>query len=108
MRGVRTAPTRRTVLAAAALATGAAVATAGAIGFVGLVVPHALRRIGLRDAVALLPASALAGGGFVVMADAVARSIVAPIQLPVGVVAAAVGVPAFVALLLRGARAGLR
>jgi len=106
--GVPVARRRRTVLAAAALATGAAVATAGAIGFVGLVVPHALRRIGLRDAVALLPASALAGGGFVVMADAVARSIVAPIQLPVGVVAAAVGVPAFVALLLRGARAGLR
>jgi iron complex transport system permease protein len=100
--GVPVARRRRTALAAAALATGAAVATAGAIGFVGLVVPHALRLVGARDAARLLPASALGGGAFVVLADALARTVVAPVQLPVGVIAAAVGVPSFLALLLQG------
>jgi iron complex transport system permease protein len=105
--GVAVARRRIVVIVAAAIATGAAVATAGAIGFVGLVVPHALRLLGLRSAVVLLPASALGGGAFVVLVDAVARTIVAPLQLPVGVLAAAIGVPAFVAMLLhrpRGAR----
>jgi iron complex transport system permease protein len=100
--GVSVARRRRVALAAAAIATGAAVATAGAIGFVGLVVPHALRLAGLRDAARLLPASAIGGGAFVVLADTAARTVVAPIQLPVGVVCAAVGVPAFLALLLHG------
>lgn len=106
--GVPVVRRRRVALVAAAIATGAAVATAGAIGFVGLVVPHALRLAGLRDAAVLLPASAIGGGAFVVVADAVARTIVAPIQLPVGVVCAAVGVPAFLALLLHGPRGGRR
>ncbi len=99
--GVPVGRRRRGVLLAASLATGAAVATAGAIGFVGLVVPHALRLVGLRAAPLLLPASALGGGAFVVTADAVARTVVAPLQLPVGVLAAAVGVPTFIAMLLR-------
>nr|HET7860406.1 iron ABC transporter permease [Caldimonas sp.] len=99
--GVAVGPRRRAVLLAAALATGAAVATAGAIGFVGLVVPHALRRLGVRAAPLLLPASAVAGGAFVVAVDAAARTIVAPLQLPVGVLAAAIGVPTFVAMLLQ-------
>ncbi|MEO6361873.1 MAG: iron ABC transporter permease [Caldimonas sp.] len=99
--GVPVARRRRSVLLAASLATGAAVATAGAIGFVGLVVPHVLRRLGVRDAAVLLPACALAGGAFVVAVDALARTIVAPLQLPVGVLAAAIGVPSFIALLLR-------
>jgi len=98
--GVAVGRRRRTVLLAASLATGAAVATAGTIGFVGLVVPHALRRLGVRAAPLLLPASAIAGGAFVVAVDAVARTIVAPLQLPVGVLAAAVGVPTFIAMLL--------
>ena len=102
--GVPVARRRREALLAAAIATGAAVATAGAIGFVGLVVPHALRLAGLREASALLPASALAGGAFVVGADAIARSAFGPVQLPVGVLSAAVGVPLFVAMLLRGSR----
>ncbi len=102
--GVPVVRRRRIALAAAALATGAAVATAGAIGFVGLVVPHALRLIGARAAAILLPASALGGGAFVVLADAVARTVVAPVQLPVGVIAAAVGVPSFLVLLLQGGR----
>jgi len=98
--GVPVGRRRRAVLLASALATGAAVATAGAIGFVGLVVPHALRRLGVRAAPLLLPASAIAGGAFVVAVDAVARTIVAPLQLPVGVLAAASGVPSFIAMLL--------
>jgi iron complex transport system permease protein len=99
--GVAVGRRRRGVLLAASIATGAAVATAGAIGFVGLVVPHALRLLGVRAAPLLLPASALGGGAFVVLADAVARTAVAPLQLPVGVLAAAVGVPTFIAMLLR-------
>jgi iron complex transport system permease protein len=106
--GVPVVRRRRQVLVASALATGGAVATAGAVGFVGLVAPHALRLLGLRRAPFLLPASALAGGSFVVLADTLARTIVAPVQLPVGVVAAAVGVPAFLALLLHGPRGGAR
>ncbi len=100
--GVPVARCRRVILIAAALATGAAVATAGAIGFVGLVVPHALRLAGVRAHAALLPASALVGGAFVVLVDALARTVVAPVQLPVGVLSACVGVPAFILLLLRG------
>jgi iron complex transport system permease protein len=99
--GVAVARRRRAVLLAAAVATGAAVATAGAIGFVGLVVPHALRRTGVRAAPLLLPASAVVGGAFVVAVDAAARTIVAPLQLPVGVLAAAIGVPTFIAMLLQ-------
>jgi len=98
--GVPVGRRRMLTLVAAAIATGAAVATAGAIGFVGLVVPHALRLLGVRAAVLLLPASALGGGAFVVLVDAAARTVVAPVQLPVGVLAAAVGVPAFIAMLL--------
>jgi iron complex transport system permease protein len=100
--GVPVARRRRVALGAAALATGAAVATAGAIGFVGLVVPHALRMAGVRRAPALLAASALVGGAFVVAMDTLARTWLAPVQLPVGVFAAAIGVPVFVVLLLRG------
>jgi iron complex transport system permease protein len=100
--GVAVTRRRRTALVAAALATGAAVATAGAIGFVGLVVPHALRLLGVRSAPALLPASAFVGGAFVVAVDTLARTLLAPTQLPVGVFAAGVGVPLFVTLLLRG------
>ena len=99
--GVPVGRRRMLTLLAAAIATGAAVATAGAIGFVGLVVPHALRLLGVRAAVLLLPASALGGGAFVVLVDAAARTVVAPLQLPVGVLAAAIGVPAFIAMLLR-------
>ena len=98
--GVPVGRRRVLTLLAAAVATGAAVATAGAIGFVGLVVPHALRLLGVRAAAVLLPASALGGGAFVVLVDAAARTLAAPVQLPVGVLAAAIGVPAFIAMLL--------
>lgn len=99
--GVPVARRRRTAIFAACLATGAAVATAGSIGFVGLVAPHIVRLTGLRHAKMLLPFSALFGGIFLVLADAIARTVIAPAQLPVGVISAAVGVPLFLAMLLR-------
>lgn len=102
--GVPVARRRVQAIVAASIATGGAVALAGAVGFVGLVVPHVLRRLGARSGVVLLPAAALAGGAFLVVADALARTVAAPLQLPVGVVSAAVGVPAFIALLLRAPR----
>jgi iron complex transport system permease protein len=83
------------------LVVGVCVAGSGAIGFVGLVVPHALRLIGGSDHRWLLPACALAGAGFVVAADTLARVVVAPAELPVGVVTALVGVPVFLWLLIR-------
>jgi len=88
--------------ATAAFAAAVAVTVAGAVGFVGLVVPHALRLKLGNDQRVLLPAAALAGGGLLVLADTLARSIVAPVQLPVGVVTAFIGVPAFLYLLTRG------
>jgi iron complex transport system permease protein len=91
--------------AAAALATAAAVTTAGTVGFVGLIIPHALRLVIGNDQRILLPAAALAGGTLLVLADTLARSIVAPVQLPVGVITALIGVPAFLYLL---ARSGVR
>jgi iron complex transport system permease protein len=101
-------PVRTLALAAhamASLATAVAVTTAGTVGFVGLIVPHALRLILGNDQRLLLPAAALAGGALLVLADTLARTLVAPEQLPVGVVTALVGVPAFLWLLAReGAR----
>jgi iron complex transport system permease protein len=99
--GVRVAALRRLVYVVASVATALAVTTAGAIGFVGLVVPHALRLALGNDQRMLLPASALAGGTLLLLADTAARSLFAPQQLPVGVITALVGVPAFMLLLLR-------
>jgi iron complex transport system permease protein len=87
--------------ALAALATAAAVTTAGSIGFVGLVVPHAMRLVLGNDQRLLLPAAAIAGGALLVVADTAARTIVAPMELPVGVLTALFGVPAFLFLLRR-------
>ncbi len=83
------------------LVVGICVAGAGAIGFVGLVVPHALRLIGGSDHRWLLPASAIAGALLLVVADTIARTILAPAELPVGVVTAIIGVPLFLWLLLK-------
>ena len=96
---------RRCILLGSAVLTAFAVVTAGAIGFIGLIVPHAVR-LALRSADhrMLVPAAALAGGSLLVIADAVARSVVAPRQLPVGAVMALIGAPLFVALLRRVSR----
>jgi len=103
--GVPVERTKRVLLAVSSLLTGAAVAVAGVIGFVGLVVPHAMRLLVGPDHRVLLPASALAGGSFLVAADTAARTFVG--GLPVGVVTAFVGVPFFLFLLRRREVSGL-
>lgn len=99
--GVPVAPLTLGLHALAAVATAAAVTTAGSVGFVGLVVPHALRLVLGNDQRQLLPAAALAGGALLVLADTAARTVIAPVQLPVGVVTALIGVPVFLWLLRR-------
>jgi len=97
-------PVRRlewTVYLLAALVTAVAVTTAGTIGFVGLIIPHMLRLVIGNDQRLLLPASALAGGILLTLADTLARTIIAPEQLPVGVITAMLGVPVFLFLLYR-------
>jgi iron complex transport system permease protein len=92
---------RVTILLVASLATAAAVALVGAIGFVGLVVPHALRLWLGNDQRLLLPAAMLGGGAALLLADLIARTALAPVQLPVGVVTALAGVPLFLLMLSR-------
>lgn len=89
--------------ALAAAATAIAVTVAGSVGFVGLVVPHAVRLVIGNDQRYLLPASALAGGALLVLADTLARTVIAPSQLPVGVLTALAGVPLFLWLLRKSA-----
>ncbi len=86
----------------AAFATAIAVTVAGSVGFIGLVVPHAVRLVIGNDQRWLMPAAALAGGALLTFADTVARTLVAPAQLPVGVLTALVGVPLFLWLLRAG------
>jgi iron complex transport system permease protein len=74
---------------------------AGSVGFVGLVVPHALRLAGFGDHWRLVPLAALAGGALLTGADTLARSVVAPLEFPVGAITALVGVPVLLALLAR-------
>jgi iron complex transport system permease protein len=99
--GIRPQRVRLLVLLAASLGTAAAVAVSGLIGFVGLVVPHIVRRLAGGSYRAVLPLSLLGGGAFLVLADLVARTLLAPAELPIGVVTAFVGAPFFAALLRR-------
>ena len=98
--GVDVERIRRTLYLYTALLTAASVAACGIIGFVGLVVPHAIRTIARPLHRTLLPLAFAGGGAFLVLSDVVSRTIVRPIELPVGVITALVGVPIF-ALLLR-------
>jgi iron complex transport system permease protein len=84
---------------AAAVAAVTAVLVGGTVGFVGLVVPHLVRLLGLADHRSLLPGAVLAGGGFLTLADTIARSAWAPLQFPVGVLTALLGVPILLLLL---------
>lgn len=99
--GVAVHKLRYAIFLLASLATAASVTTAGSIGFVGLVVPHLVRLATGNDQRLLLPASVLAGGALLVLADALARTLIAPQQLPVGVLTALIGVPVFLVLLSR-------
>jgi len=91
---------RLMLVAAATLATAAAVSLAGIVGWVGLVVPHVARLLVGPEFSRLLPASLLLGGGFLVAADTLART-AAPIELPLGILTALVGAPFFLFLLAR-------
>jgi len=90
------------MLAAASLLTAAAVAVSGLIGFVGLMVPHMVRLVLGPDHRSLLPASLLAGATVLVLADLAARTVLAPVEIPVGIVTAVLGGPFFVMLLVKG------
>jgi len=94
---------KRVAFAAASLVTAAGVAVAGVIGFVGLVVPHALRLVVGSDHRTLLPLSFLVGAAFLTGADITAQALLAPTEIPIGVVTALVGVPLFLVLLRRSA-----
>ncbi|TXN23263.1 iron ABC transporter permease [Methylobacterium sp. WL19] len=95
---------KRAAILLVAIAVGAGVAAAGVIGFVGLVVPHTLRLMIGPEHRRLLPASALLGGALLVLADVAARLVVAPAELPIGIVTALVGAPVFLWLLLARTR----
>lgn len=92
---------RYLIFIAAALATALSVTTVGVIGFIGLVVPHLIRIVAGSNHRVVLPASALAGGTLLIIADTLARTIMAPRQLPVGALTAAIGVPLFLILMSR-------
>ncbi|MCB1670838.1 MAG: iron ABC transporter permease [Gammaproteobacteria bacterium] len=97
--GVNVSRLRIVLYLTASVLTATAVTIAGAIGFVGLVIPHMLRLLGARDHRLLVPLAALLGGSFLVIADSLARTVIAPQQLPTGVVTALIGVPAFLVIL---------
>lgn len=102
--GVDVERVRRRVLLATALMIGAAVAVSGLIGFVGLIVPHLVRLVAGPDHRTLVPASALLGAAFVVAADTLARTLLAPTELPVGAFTSLIGGPVFLFLLRRELR----
>jgi iron complex transport system permease protein len=99
--GVAVLPLQGGIYLVAATATTAAVLEGGSIGFVGLIVPHLLRLLGVRDHRWLLPCAILLGGSFLTLADTLARAVIAPQQLPAGVLTALLGVPLLLFLLSR-------
>jgi iron complex transport system permease protein len=100
--GIRVQRLKVAIIVLVAIAVGASVAAAGVIGFVGIVAPHMLRLAIGPDHRALLPLSALAGAALMIGADILARTLVAPAEMPIGILTAAVGAPFFLWLLLRG------
>ncbi|MBF8758198.1 FecCD family ABC transporter permease [Pseudomonas guariconensis] len=100
--GIEVEALKRELVFCTALGVGAAVAAAGLIGFIGLVVPHLVRLLAGPDHRVLLPASLLAGGALLLFADLMARLALAPAELPIGIVTAFIGAPFFLFLLVRG------
>lgn len=98
--GIDTEQVKRIIFVLAALVTGAVVSVSGMIGFIGMVVPHAVRLVTGADHRLLLPASALVGGTFLMGADTIARTMISPAEIPVGIITALAGGPFFVYLLL--------
>jgi iron complex transport system permease protein len=99
--GVEVEKTKKILFLAASLVTGAAVSISGIIGFVGLIIPHLMRMLLGSDHRMLLPASFLFGASFLILADTIARTVMAPAELPVGVITALCGAPFFIYLLRR-------
>lgn len=104
--GVDVQKRKMVVLIAGSILTGAAVAVSGTIGFVGLVIPHLTRLLWGPDHRSLLPLSILTGSGFLILADLVARTIISPTELPIGVLTALIGAPAFAVILMRRRKEG--
>ncbi|GAB3800643.1 FecCD family ABC transporter permease [Virgibacillus kimchii] len=102
--GVNVERKKISILIAGSILTGAAVAVSGTIGFVGLVIPHFVRILWGPDHVHLLPLSAIAGGSFLILADLVSRMIIAPSELPIGVITALIGAPVFAIILMQRRR----
>jgi iron complex transport system permease protein len=100
-RGLDVAKAQRAAFLSASLATGAAVSIGGPIGFIGIIIPHLVRLLVGPDHRLVLPASALFGAAFLVGCDLVARTILAPVELPVGIITALIGGPFFLWLLIR-------
>jgi iron complex transport system permease protein len=102
--GVDVASVQKQAFVGCGIATAAVVSLAGPIGFVGLIVPHAVRRLSGYDHRIVLPGCFLLGGAALAFCDAVARTVLAPTEMPVGIVTALVGGPLFIRLLLKGRR----
>ena len=100
--GLNTGVMRIVFLMLSALLAGAAVSVCGLLSFVGLLVPHAVRRIATSEAKHLVPLSALFGAGFVTLCDTLARVVFAPYELPVGIIMAFLGAPFFIFILIQG------
>ena len=98
--GVNVQKRKKIILIAGSILTGAAVAVSGTIGFVGLVIPHLTRLLWGPDHKHLLPLSILTGGGFLILADLVARTLISPSELPIGVITALIGAPVFGLILM--------
>jgi iron complex transport system permease protein len=103
--GLNVARLRLIVVVAASLATAAAVAVAGLIGFVGLIIPHTVRLMVGGSYRSVLPLSVLFGASFLILVDTLARTVVAPAEIPIGVITAFIGAPFFIAVLRRNRRA---
>ena len=104
--GVQVRFRKLTIIFAGSMLTGAAVAVSGTIGFVGLAIPHLVRIMAGPDHRHVLPLSILVGSGFLILADLLARSIISPAELPIGVITALAGAPVFAVLLLNYRRKG--
>ena len=100
--GLRTDRARVILLLLSALLAGAAVSICGLLSFVGLLVPHTVRRLGISESKHLLPLCALFGAGFVTLCDTLARTVLAPYELPVGIIMAFLGAPFFIVILVKG------
>ncbi|MCY7917499.1 FecCD family ABC transporter permease [Bacillus vallismortis] len=104
--GVSVQQKKMQILIAGSLLTGSAVAVSGTIGFVGLVIPHITRLLWGTDHRHLLPLSALLGAGFLVLADLLSRTIIEPVELPIGIITSLAGAPVFALILIRQHRGG--